>query len=77
MIDQTDAGWRGRRHSPETRAKMSASAKRRVRSPHSPETRAKNSRAAEHIAKLAAAKRGRTLAAEHRAKIAEHRARMR
>jgi hypothetical protein len=27
MIDQTDAGWRGGRHSPETRVKMSASAR--------------------------------------------------
>jgi hypothetical protein len=45
VTDQTEARWRGRRYSLETRAKMSAAAKRRARSPHSPATRAKISAA--------------------------------
>ncbi len=79
MTDQMDARWRGRRYSLETRAKMSAAAKRRVRSPHSPETRAKISMAnrgkrgphsAEHSAKISASNRGRRFTAGHVAKLA-------
>jgi NUMOD3 motif len=76
--DQTNARWRGRRYSLETRAKMSEAAKRRVRAPHSPETRAKISMAtrgkrgphsAEHCAKISASNRGRRFTAEHIAKL--------
>jgi hypothetical protein len=68
---------KGRRHSPETIAKMSAAAKSRVRSPHSPETRAKISiatrgkrKSAEHRAKIAASNRASSRTAEHLAKLA-------
>lgn len=75
----------GRKHTPETRAKMSES--RRKRPPMSEEQRARmrgRRHSPEVIAKISAAKKGRSLSAEHRAAIsagqmgrplsAEHRA---
>jgi hypothetical protein len=79
MTDQTDTRWLDRRYSLETRAKMSAAAKRRVRAPHSPETCAKISVAmsakrgphsAEHCAKISAGKRASRRTAEQIAKLA-------
>lgn len=79
------ATFNGRKHTPETLAKMSVS--RRARPPMSEEQRAKmrgRKHTPETLAKISAAKKGRSLSAEHRAAIsagqldrplsAEHRA---